>query len=102
MKWQTTAQFDADWASLPREHRRIFIDRIPAFSRACDAFLEDPTTQWPRALRVSRMNSAPGVWEMTWSFAGPDGRATFSFVTVGGEVHVLWRRVGTHGIYTDP
>lgn len=48
------------------------------------------------------MTSLPGLWEMTWSFSGPDGRATFEFITLDGEPHVRWRRIGTHAIYTSP
>ncbi len=39
---------------------------------------------------------------MTWSFAGPDGRATFEWVTVHGEPAVRWRRVGGHAIFGNP
>jgi hypothetical protein len=48
------------------------------------------------------MTSAPGIWELTWSFASPDGRATFEFVNREGEVRVLWRRIGDHSIYRKP
>ena len=48
------------------------------------------------------MTSAPRIWEMTWSFAGPDGRATFEFVTRDGEVRILWRRIGDHRIFHQP
>lgn len=51
---------------------------------------------WPRALRVHRI----GVdYSMTWSFAGPDGRALFRLAEVAGETVVVWLRVGNHGIY---
>jgi hypothetical protein len=36
---------------------------------------------------------------MTWSFAGPDGRALFRLAEVAGEPVVVWLRVGNHGIY---
>ncbi len=39
---------------------------------------------------------------MTWSFAGPDGRATFEFVEIEGEMGVRWRRVGNHSILKNP
>jgi hypothetical protein len=35
---------------------------------------------------------------MTWSFAGPDGRAQFRLGEVAGET-VVGLRVGNHGIY---
>ena len=43
-----------------------------------------------------------GVWEMTWSFAGPDGRATFEWATSDGEPVVRWRRIGGHEIFGQP
>lgn len=46
------------------------------------------------------MRGAPGVWEMTWRFAGPDGPATWEWTTVEGEagahVAVRCRRIGGH------
>ncbi|CAB4901057.1 unannotated protein [freshwater metagenome] len=45
------------------------------------------------------MVSAPRIWEMTWSLARPDGRATFEFIERDGEVRILWRRIGNHSIY---
>lgn len=38
---------------------------------------------------------------MTWD---NDGRATFSYGVerVAGQPHVIWRRVGTHDIFTPP
>lgn len=39
---------------------------------------------------------------MTRSFTGPDGRATFDLVTVAGELRCRWRRVGDHGVITEP
>jgi len=48
------------------------------------------------------MTSAPRIWEMTWSFSSPDGRATFEFIDRDGEPSVLWRRIGTHKIFDGP
>lgn len=42
------------------------------------------------------------MWELTWSFAGPDGRATFEFFAVDGETAIRWRRVGRHDIFRNP
>ncbi len=52
-------------------------------------------------LRVKRVRSTAGVWEMTWA---PDGRATFEYGDEQrpGEPHVIWRRVGTHKIFNTP
>lgn len=59
--------------------------------------------RWPASLRVKSVEDAPGVWEMTWSFSGPDGRATFEFFDTGrGEEGIRWRRIGSHRIFQDP
>lgn len=76
---------------------------IPEFNRACDEYIKDPGNYvWPARLRVSQMTSMKGVWEMTWSFTGPDGRATFQFIVIGDERYVEWRRIGRHDIYKSP
>lgn len=54
-----------------------------------------------QGLRVKRVRTHPGVWEMTWA---DDGRATFSYGEPirPGEPHIVWRRVGTHAILDEP
>jgi hypothetical protein len=49
-------------------------------------------------LRVKGLQGAPGVYEMTWA---PDGRATWEYGEERhpGRPHVIWRRVGTHGVF---
>jgi hypothetical protein len=65
---------------------------------------ERPPTIWPEDQAVV---NAPGVFEMTWSFSGPDGRATWEWVSVtdpqGNSVPaVRWRKLGTHRIFREP
>lgn len=62
----------------------------------------EPASPWPRGLRIRRVEAAPGVWELTWSFSGPDGRATFEWVTIDGEPGIRWRRIGGHAIFGEP
>jgi hypothetical protein len=103
VKFETTVRFDNDFKALPQPHKDLFRALMKDFSAACDAYVAGPGSfGWPRTLRVGRLSSAPGLWEMTWSFTGPDDRATFEFVTVEGEVRVRWRRIGRHGIFTNP
>lgn len=119
MRFETTRRFDADYKALKPEHKRQFRDVLPDFNRACEAYAEvwgHATTaaaqaksggggagyKWPAALRVHPMKSAPGVWEMTWSFASPDGRATFEFVSDANGLVLRWRRIGDHAIYRSP
>lgn len=54
-----------------------------------------------KGLRVKRVESEPGVWEMTWA---ADGRATFEYgrSVRPGDPHIYWRRVGSHDIFENP
>jgi hypothetical protein len=63
----------------------------------------DPvTTAWPTSLRVKDVEGAPGLWEMTWSLAGPDGRAKFEWIEIDGEPAIRWRCIGGHAILGAP
>ena len=64
------------------------------------ASADQPT--WPASLRIKPVQIASGVWEVTWSFTGPDGRATFEFVDIDGELGIRWRRIGGHEILKSP
>lgn len=103
MKFQRTPAFDSDYRSLKPEHQRTFRDVVrKKFGPACDAFALDPSRKWPASLRVKSVTGATGVLELTWSFASPDGRATFELVTVDGELLCRWRRVGDHDVFKQP
>jgi hypothetical protein len=103
VKFETTPAFDADCRRLKAEHAAEFKKVVrDKFVPACDAFAADPATPWPASLRIKAIGSATGVREMTWSVASPDGRATFEFVTVDGELRVRWRRVGDHDVFKSP
>jgi hypothetical protein len=103
VRFETTLAFDADYRRLKAEHAAEFKKVVrQRFVPACDAFAADPATPWPTSLRVKPVRSAAGVLEMTWSFASPDGRATFEFVTVDGEPRWRWRRVANHDVFKNP
>lgn len=103
MKFQITPEFERDFKRLKPEHQAAFRAVVKsAFGPACDAFSRNPSQPWPASLRVKSMKNAPGIFEMTWSFASPDGRATFEFVTLDGELYCRWRRVGDHDVYRRP
>ena len=93
-EWQ--ALFDREWRALTAEQQY-------AFRQAVAAFVEDlrEGTGFRKSLRVKKMQGREDVWEMTWA---PGGRATFHFATpvAEGEVHIVWRRIGTHKIFTRP
>lgn len=103
MKFETTPAFDRDFRRLKPEHAAAFRELVHAtFVPACDAYAENPATPWPASLRIKSVRAAPGILEMTWSFASPDGRATFELVTVDGETRIRWRRIGDHDVFIDP
>jgi hypothetical protein len=103
MKFETTPAFAADLRRLKPEYLSGFRKVVrEEFVPACDAHAADPATPWPASLRVKPVRSAGRVLEMTWSFASPDGRATFEFVTVETALRVRWRRVGDHDVFKKP
>ena len=93
MKFEVTDAFRGDRKRLYESERRLVGEVIPTFVAACDRYAADPNTAWPASLRVKDVERAPGVLEMTWSFSGPDGRATFEWVQMDGQLAVRWRRI---------
>lgn len=105
MKFRTTPAFDSDFRKLKREHQKTFRDVVvEKFAPACDQWADDGTSsfQWPKSLRVAVLQGTRGIYEMTWSFASPDWRATFELLREGDEWLCLWRRVGDHDVYRRP
>ena len=103
MKHAELRSFARDWVRLSADERARFLDVLRnEFHPACERFGQDPSTPWPRGLRVKRVQGMPGVWEMTWSFGGPDGRATFEWLEIDGKLGVRWRRIGRHEIFSRP
>jgi len=91
-----------DWSRLSARERRLFRDVLPSFNEACDRIATDPAARFSSSLRVKDIENAPGILEMTWSFSGPDGRATFEWVTIDAARGVRWRRIGGHAIFKKP
>jgi hypothetical protein len=103
VKFETTPAFDADFRRLKADFRKAFRSVVQdSFASACDDCARTPGYVWPARLRVSRLKGTAGIWEMTWSFASPDGRATFEFVRRGSELACRWRRIGDHGLFKSP
>lgn len=103
MKHDETRQFVSNWRALTLVERARFLTVLhDDFQPACERFASDPSTPWPRSLRVKRVQGAPGIWEMTWSFTGPDGRATFEWILIDGELAIRWRRIGGHEVFERP
>jgi hypothetical protein len=90
-----TDRFRRDFANLTAEQQAAF--RAAAAKLVAD--LESGTSR--PGLLVKGVQGAAGVFEMTWA---DDGRATFEDGSAvrEGEVHIVWRRVGTHDIFARP
>lgn len=110
MRYVRTDSFKADYKRLSDDHRARFRTAAVVFNEACDRFAE-AGTPFPQSLRVKAMQGAEGIFEMTWSFTGPDGRATWEWGVVeltqldGSTLHeraVVWRRIGTHRVFDRP
>ncbi|HET8660272.1 MAG TPA: hypothetical protein VFM55_14900 [Micromonosporaceae bacterium] len=91
-------QFLRDWVRLTPEQQA-------AFRKARDEFVEDLRAGkgFRAGLRVKGVQGKrnKGVFELTWA---PNGRATWQYGPEQrqGHSHVIWRRVGDHGIFTQP
>lgn len=87
-------QFERDWRRLSSSDQ----DRFRAAFRKFDSDLA--AGRFRPGRRVKGVQGAPGVFEMTWA---PDGRATFEYgVSQGAGAHIVWRRIGTHGVLDVP
>lgn len=90
-----TDRFRRDFAKLTAAQK-------VAFRAAAATFVADlPSGSFRPGLRVRGVQGAAGVFEMTWA---DDGRATFECGSAlrEGETRVVWRRIGTHDIFTRP
>jgi hypothetical protein len=96
--FQTLPRFERDWKNLTTRQQATFRKVV------MDAFVPDllaPDRPFRPGLRVKGVTAHPDVFEMTWD---NDGRATFSYGAerITGQAHVMWRRIGTHAIFTPP
>lgn len=102
MKYRVLPRFEKDYRRLTAEEKKQFRAALTDFIAACREYEKQPGHYiWPRHLRVEKLVGT-SIMAMTWSFSGPDGRATFQFESVGDELLVIWRRVGRHAIYREP
>ncbi len=102
MKFAVLDSFRADHARLSEAEKKRCRKILPAFVAACDRYAADTSASWPASLRVKDVEGAPAIFEMTWSFTGPDGRATFEWTTIEGVLGLRWRRIGGHRILREP
>lgn len=98
MKYQTTPAFNRDFKRRPRHHQDKFRELIPRLDTAAQRAAAGKDKPWPKGMRIKPIQGAPGIWELTWSMKDPDGRATWEWVQVEGQVAIRWRRVGDHAV----
>jgi hypothetical protein len=109
LRYEPTQSFSGDYKRLGEVEKNLFHQAVHDFNEACDAYVRD-RQPFPGHLRVKPVQGAPGIFEMTWSFSGPDGRATWEWIQVeveeAGEIRhepaVRWRRLGDHSILKGP
>lgn len=85
-------RFDRDLEALTPQQRAAFLVAVKKFVDDLAA-----GQGFRKGLRVKGVRGAEGIFELTWA---PDGRATFSYgkSIVVSELHIVWRRVGTHDV----
>ena len=87
--------FKRDLAALSPRQREHFLIAVKKFRADLAA------GKFRKGLRVKRVEGHPGIFEMTFA---PDGPATWQFgdEVIAGEPHIIWRRIGTHDIFSRP
>ena len=107
MKYRRSDEFKRDYKNLKPEQQKAFREVVlDKFAPACVAWATAAESHlpyvWPASLRVAALRNTDRIIEMTWSFASPDGRASFQIKHLDGEWFCVWRRIGDRGLYTSP
>jgi hypothetical protein len=102
VKYDRTESFRSDYRRLSAAEKQLFRDCVMVINKAFAKRSARQSSEWPAKLRIKRVRGASGIWEATWSFSGPDGRATFELRTDGDDPVLLWRRIGGHEIFRNP
>ena len=104
MKYRKLPTFDRDFRKLSNAERDVFRTFMrEQFIPAVKGYEEDVSGfSWPKGLRYEHLTATRGIYAVTGSFSGPDGRATFEYETFEGELFLVWRRIGRHVIYKNP
>lgn len=99
--FEQAPRFLRDWQALSDEQRVQARSMISQFIEDLTRIEQGNSWAFRHQLRVKRMHGFVGVWEMSWD---SNGRATFQFGTspLGGKMHVIWRRIGTHSVFNRP
>jgi hypothetical protein len=99
-------RFVSEYLRLKEPDRKLFLAARDAFVRALLLWEAQGCRSWPPpfpdALQVQDVKIRPGTWELTWE--KKDGRCTWEIgdQVKPGKVHIVWRRIGGHGILKDP
>jgi hypothetical protein len=101
VKFDAADAFHADYKRLSEQEKARFRDAVRLLNQAYEMRGTARIPHWPAVLRIKGVQGQPGVWEMTWSFAGPDGRATFEFAVIDGDMAIRWLRIGDHSIFRE-
>jgi hypothetical protein len=102
LRFELNEPFRGDLKRLSSSDYAIVRAKLGEFVAACERYAADPSSKWPASLRVKPVEAAPGIFDVTFSFSGPDIQATFEWISIDGELAVRWRRVGGHRIFRQP
>ena len=102
MKYDRTQSFKNDYKGLTLAERELFLKAVRDINKVAGVHRGPGMPAWPAHLRMKGVQGSSGIYEMTRSFAGPDGRATFEILNAEGDPVMLWRRVGGHAIFRKP
>jgi hypothetical protein len=102
--YELTARFWSDYDQLSLEEKEAFDKARRTFTAVLTAWERggcQGQPSFPKRLGIKRMKGYVGINELAWA---PDGRATWQYgeTRTANKSHIIWRRVGTHRIYTNP
>jgi hypothetical protein len=102
VKYERSATFKANYKDLSKTEKVLLRAAVREINEAFFKREGSGLPKWPEKLRIQPVQGASGIWEMTWSFSGPDGRATFEIVGGPQGPILRWRRIGGHSIFRSP
>lgn len=107
MRFIRSDSFAADYKKLSEDEKALFRTALRAFAESADRVAATGTFVWPKSLRVKSVRGAKGIFEMTWSFSGPDGRLTWEWFPSRDEAGepqaaIRLRRIGSDSILKRP
>jgi hypothetical protein len=101
VKYDRSDAFKSDYKDLDVASKAMFRAAVPLFVEGAELAAAG-SPHWHPTLRVKGVKGAAGIYEMTWNFKRPDGRATWQWTEIDGEPAIQWRRIGGHEIFSSP